>query len=421
MLNNMDFRKVSVNVYLDARRAKSGQAAPLKMRVTLERKTAYLPLEMSVLPEHWDADRQRVSGGQNREKINRSLSRLVSEANLLILEMREDGRLAGMDAIGVRDEVRRALFASDAVAAEKGEVATWFGNMISAKSARTRELYVATQKRIEKYIGEEAFPRLSFRDVTPLWLTTFDAWMRDNGSPGANARAIHMRNIRAVFNLALDNEATELYPFRRFKIQHAPTRKRNFDAETMRRILLHRCDEEWQQRYLDFFKLTFYLIGINAKDLCLLQDMNGDRVEYVRAKTHKPYSIKVEPEALEIINRYRGENYLLSYMDTNSNYRSFYMNLTVGLRAAMKQLELPELTTYWARHSWATIARRIGIGKDTIARALGHSMHDVTDVYIEYDAEEVDAANRRVIDFVLYGKQKKRGRHNQDAFLNNSI
>ena len=65
-----------------------------------------------------------------------------------------------------------------------------------------------------------------------------------------------------------------------------------------------------------------------------------------------------------------------------------------------------DLTLYWARHSWATIAYSIGIPKDVISQALGHSFGvAIMDVYIDYDNEKVDEANRRVLDWVLYGKR----------------
>ena len=73
--------------------------------------------------------------------------------------------------------------------------------------------------------------------------------------------------------------------------------------------------------------------------------------------------------------------------------------------AIKKRLGVDELTTYWARHSWATIARKIGVPIDDIAFALGHkSNHRVTYIYIDDDFEPIDIANRRVLDWVLYGK-----------------
>ena len=66
---------------------------------------------------------------------------------------------------------------------------------------------------------------------------------------------------------------------------------------------------------------------------------------------------------------------------------------------------MPTLTTYWSRHSWATIAAELDIPKETISAALGHGGSSVTDIYIDFDTRKIDAANRRVIDYVLYGKK----------------
>lgn len=62
--------------------------------------------------------------------------------------------------------------------------------------------------------------------------------------------------------------------------------------------------------------------------------------------------------------------------------------------------EFPELSQYWARHTWASIASELDIPKETIAEGLGHGDNTVTDIYIRYDHRKVDAANRKIIDYV---------------------
>lgn len=71
---------------------------------------------------------------------------------------------------------------------------------------------------------------------------------------------------------------------------------------------------------------------------------------------------------------------------------------------ASKEETWPGLSAYWARHTWATIAASLDIPKETIAHALGHSQHSVTDIYIDFDRTKVDRANRKVLDWVLYSK-----------------
>ena len=106
-------------------------------------------------------------------------------------------------------------------------------------------------------------------------------------APSANSRSIHMRNLRAVFNYAIDNEITDNYPFRRFKIKSEVTRNRDLSVETLREIMKMEDLEEWEVKYRDFFMLTFMLIGINVIDLCNLKEIRNGRIEYIRAKTHK--------------------------------------------------------------------------------------------------------------------------------------
>lgn len=80
--------------------------------------------------------------------------------------------------------------------------------------------------------------------------------------------------------------------------------------------------------------------------------------------------------------------------------------VTMGKRGKKKYDPLfPHITTYWARHSRATIAAELDIPKETIAAALGHGGNSVTDVYIRFDERKIDEANRRVLDYVLYNKK----------------
>ncbi len=280
--------------------------------------------------------------------------------------------------------------------------------MATKKSERTHSIYQATYNKIQKFSGR-SFGSLRFEDITKDWLTRFDAFLEQT-SKSRNARNIHLRNIRAVFNDAIDNEITTAYPFRRFKIKAEATRKRALTVEQLRYVFDAELPD-WLERYRQFFKLSFLLVGINVVDLCDLREIENGRIYYKRSKTHRQYSIKVEPEAMEIINMYKGKKNLLCMMDTVQCYRNFYNRFMLGLKT-IKDLvnqdsdaNIKELTTYWARHSWATIARKVGVSKDDIALALGHSNgHEVTDIYIDEDLEKIDMANRKVINYVLYNK-----------------
>ena len=163
----------------------------------------------------------------------------------------------------------------------------WFYRFTSRKEGRTKGIYEAIRKRLVAWIGEEQLAKVKFEDIKVAWLEEFEDFL--SLTARANANAIHFRNIKTVVNYAIDNEVTTYYAFRRFKIKTESTRKRNFDITTLRRIFTHTCAEEWQQKYLDFFKLSFMQIGINVVDLCGLKKITNGRVDYIRAKTHRPY------------------------------------------------------------------------------------------------------------------------------------
>lgn len=148
-----------------------------------------------------------------------------------------------------------------------------------------------------------------------------------------NSRAMHLRNLRNVINFAIDDGITQNYAFRNFHIPTEETAMRVVPIDKLRLMMglqLNKTDSE----YRDMFLLIIYLVGINMKDLANLTPANyiDGRIEYRRAKTGKLYSIKVEPEAAEIIERYKGKKHLLSPFDRYKSHTNYLIHLNEGLR-----------------------------------------------------------------------------------------
>lgn len=258
------------------------------------------------------------------------------------------------------------------------------------KTNRTRELYEMTARKVEK------FDKRATLTIDAQWLSKFEAWMAKDNK--INSYAIHFRNIRTVLNWAIDNGWTDNYPFRRFKIKHETTRKRNLSASFLYNNIIRCKVEPFQEKYRDLFALSFFLIGVNPIDILNAKpdQLSDGRFEYVRAKTHKLYSIKVEPEAQAIIDRYRGKEHLLCFAD-KAVYTNFMQKVNQFLRTIRN-----DITMYYARHSWASIASELDIPMETISAALGHSFGNATTaIYINFQQKKVDEANRKVIDYVL--------------------
>ncbi len=386
----------------------------LMLRITNNRKKAEMSMGLRMTQSELDA---ALSGSSKNIRLEKMLASWTMQIKDLMLEL-SDRKQADMDVKEIRTILQERLLG---IVAEKepetanGNFTAYFQNFIDGKENKgTKGVYKHTLDKIRSFDPDVDMKR--FEDIDLKWLTDFETFCAKTASK--NARNIHLRNIRAVFNNAIDYEITSAYPFRRFKIRPEVTRKRSLTVDELRKLFDYPI-EEYAEIYRDMFKLIFFLVGINTVDLHGLKEITRDgRIEYKRAKTHRLYSIKVEPEALEIIEKYQGNNGLLCIADRWSDSRNFRHQLNKALQRIgeverrgrggkkIRTAEFEGVSSYWARHSWATIAYEIGIPKDIIAQALGHSdVHDVTNIYIREDVRKVDEANRRVLDWVLYSKR----------------
>lgn len=278
----------------------------------------------------------------------------------------------------------------------------------------TKGLYEATIKKVMEFD-----PDATFETMTVEWLSKFEEYYtkKENSPMSMNGLAIHLRNIRTVFNWCIDNEYTDKYPFRKFKIKSEKVPIRNLTAEQVA-VLRDYNVEPWQEIYRDFFMLSFYLCGINPVDLLHLKADNivNDRLKYKRRKTGHLFDLPIPKEAQDIISKYRGKDWLLSPLDKYSDYKDFLHHWNDALkkigskdvvpdktgkrRKIVYKPLFPTLTVYSARYSFASIGAELDIPRETIALCLGHSWADVTSHYIAYDTKKIDKAVRRIIDYL---------------------
>jgi len=259
----------------------------------------------------------------------------------------------------------------------------------------TRETYNGMLRKVGEFADLQT---LTFADLTLAWIKDFDIFMTKGGL-ATNTRGIYMRNIRTLFNDAIDRELLplEAYPFRRFKIKKTETAHRNMSIDDLRTLINTPLSKE-RSRYRDLFMLSFYLCGLNMKDILYLtrDNLRGDMLFVLRSKTDIPIQIKVEPEAKEIIEKYAGKDYLLNPMDTNKDFINFEHKINKFLK-----MIFPYLSIYWARHTWATIAAELDVPDSIIDLAMGHKLQGMSAIYINRNRNKVFEANRKVIDYVL--------------------
>ena len=403
------------------------------------RKQIYLGLDLR--PEQWDSNLGKVVKHPHYRALNLRVLGVNSTAEEVLL------RYVGRDVEGetIFNEIEAALYPEKAAQeAEEEKTSNSLLNVANRLAAMKKQSTRLTYERTIKHLG--VFVNMGhsdkFDDINKGWLAEFEVYLTKS-NPSVNARALHMRNLRAIINYAIDEGITSNYAFRRHSIKTVKTAKRNLSVEELRQVFYYAV-EDWQVVYRDMFKLSFMLMGVNFADLLNLEksDMRSGRIEFNRHKTARLYSMKVEPEAAALIEQYGGAEHLLKIMDTRTDYVQFIRQTNHALKCIGTQSVkgrkpqgeplVPGITTYWARHTWATIAASLDIPKETIAAALGHGGNTVTDIYIDFDRRKVDEANRKVLDWVLYGKKggvvvdpafksaeepqkKKRGRPKKDA------
>ena len=393
------------SLYFDKRSPRKDGTCPIKIRIAHHGKF-YISTNIYILPEQWNEAKSTVIGHTAAAAFNRSLLTRKLQLDKLLAELSETPKIERMTILQVKD------FITEKESTPVKEIINfksfYLGIISNVANEKYKSSYETMFSKLSKYCDTDT---LLLENITTSFLISFDVFMQTTGM-STNARAVYMRTLRTIINRALDEELITNYPFRRFKIKTEATVKRSLDVEELRELINYPV-EEHQEKYRDMFLLIFFLIGINTVDLFSLDKITKGRVEYRRAKTKRLYSIKVEPEAMAILNRYKGTDLLLNVTDTYARYSDFSKKLNknlqeigevkrVGLGGKKERKPLfSDLTTYWARHTWATIAASLEVPKETIATALGHGGNTVTDIYIDLDRKKADEANRKVIDFVV--------------------
>lgn len=399
---------VKTSYYLDTRSVSKVGDAPLKIRFTFKHKTLLVNLGIRVNPEDWNGTEIKASGAKAK-RMNDFIATRFTQINAELLSLELSGELNRYSSA----ELKLKLEGGEPKEKKTDEgilMKRFVAYAESRKGERTRASYLSTLSRLRAF--DSNFDKLTFEDFDYSYCKNFfDGFLAKTNC--ANARLVHYRNLRAVFNDAIAGNVTTAYPFNKFKIRPEPTKTQPLSLQELR-MLRDYPVEEHQEKYRDMFMLSFYLIGMNAVDMFRLPKdaIHDGRIDYVRSKTHKKYSVKVEPEAQAIIDKYAGEKYLLNILDTRCDYRNFqhrmndalqtigeFRRVGLGGRKVYKPL-FPEITYYWARHTWATLAMQLDLPLETVGLAMGHNASTVTEIYIRYDHRKADAANRKIIDYV---------------------
>ena len=296
-------------------------------------------------------------------------------------------------------------------------------------------VYACTLRSYEKFCAEERYPKnttasLSMQEIfTPERLKEYEDWLAGQQS-SPNTISTYMRTLQAVYNRWMSPGIEGYNPvlFKDVYTKVESRTKRALTAEQMEQ--LRNTDFSVltlrQQQVLTYFLLMFMLRGMPFIDLAHLRksDLRNRRITYRRHKTGKLMVVDVPPDAMRLLQKYRDKTdseYLFPLLhgglfmeEHHHRYQETLRHFNRELARLMKQL-LPgvSVSSYTARHTWATLAYHSGVPVGLISQSLGHSSIRVTMTYLKpFDAEVIDRINRPVISLVKKSKKKKDGRFN---------
>lgn len=283
------------------------------------------------------------------------------------------------------------------------------------KRIRTAETYRTTLNSLERFLSESDGYRANMMldSISAEMVEDYEAFLQHRGlSP--NTTSFYMRIFRAVYNRAVDEIAIERRnPFKHVYTGNERTVKRALPLESVKKIRMLNLPKGSMLDYArDMFMMSFYLRGMSFIDMAYLRkaDLSQGYVTYRRRKTGQALTIKWTVEMQEIIDKYPKNitQYMLPVItNPNGNERHTYrrcgnlINRNLKTVARMAGLDAP-LSLYYARHSWATIARMKGVPLSVISEGMGHDSEMTTRIYLaSLDVSVVDNANSLIISSVL--------------------
>ena len=403
------------SLYLDMRAVKEGQPGPLKIRYHHRGKTIFIPTAIQLLPNQWMGD--NIINHPKAKLWNNMLQLRMSDITSEILELDIMGTLGAMTA----EQLKTRLMAKLGHVEQKKNVflPVYMEYMERMDNAGTISIWNNTLNRIKAFCSESYYDlnSLTFDQMTVEWMEEFDSFLSKT-APKANSRAINHRNIRTIFNYARKRKKMSIpYPFDDFRIKHQETRKLAMTIEQTKQLKDYPVQEAHIEKYRDIFLLMIYLRGINAADLFSAkksQIING-RLEYFRCKTGAFCSVKIEPEAQEIMNKYSGEEYILDIAEKYKDTKDYLRKMDKGLKKIGPMSYVGKhgkkeynglftwLSSNAARHTWATlVAYDLGYSIDVASEGLTHKYGSrTTHIYIMKMQKNVDKANRELIDYII--------------------
>ncbi len=252
-------------------------------------------------------------------------------------------------------------------------------------------------------------------DLNRETMEAYEAWLKGRGLK-RNSSSCYLRTLRTLYRKAVEQGLTEdRNIFRRVFTGFAKTAKRAISLEAIQSIRKLSLPVGSPLAFArDIFMISIYLQGISFVDLAYLRksDIKNGQLQYNRRKTGQTITVGWEPSMQDIVDTYasltQDTPYLLPIISKadgteRHQFEKMEHNTNVHLKkiGQMVGLNMP-LTTYVARHTWASTMNRMGVDLSVISRGLGHESLKTTQVYLAaIDTKDVIRANQKMIRKIL--------------------
>ena len=397
-------------------RPKKDNTYPIMLRLTKSGKRKYVSLGVSVKEENWDFNKNIPKRNcPDRDTI------------LSVIEKRTAEYRAQINGFIVenKDYTLETLVQRAESSVRNMTVGNYLDLFISQLAKENRLGYAESFKGLKSSLLLYCKSLdIKFSAIDNQWLKGYELHLKKEGK-ARNTIGIRFRSLRALYNKAIADEVVkkDYYPFDTFRVSqfHEQTKKRAIKREDIKRIidLDLRTITNYRSPYLelgrDLFVFSYLSCGINLADMARIRyaDIFNGRLQYHRKKTNKLITCKLQEPALKIIEKYRKEkvtpeDYIFPILDrkvhkTETQIRDKIRKANKATNKALHKIEeklgLPiELTTYVARHSFATVLKRSGVSVSIISESLGHSSEKVTQIYLDsFDNEQIDNAMQHLL------------------------
>lgn len=386
---------------------------PLMLRIAQNGKSTYKSLKISVAAKHWDFERNVPKpNAPNKDFIQKIILKTKLEYQQRILEKKANSEeFTASSLINEQKEEIKAKTVEEFYLSlieglkQKGRIGNSYAYLNSYNTLRNFNR------------GKKLNYTFSHIDVS--FCKRFEEWMRGKGNKDTTL-SYQFRTLRATFNKAIEAKivAREKNPFTEYKLSHFNTKtiKRALSKNDILKIINADCTVKSKLRQLthDLFSFSYLCGGISFVDIANLTHQNiiEDRLIYQRQKTHGNINLLLSKEALAIIAKYstyqKDAEYLfpilhskrhITPMQKSNRIHKICHQVNTELRTFAKELGITaEVTTYVARHSFATILKKSGVNIGIISQALGHQDIKTTQIYLsKFDNEQVDEAMKNLL------------------------